>query len=41
MRPSDAYMSVNYAIIGSENGLSPARRQAISWTNAGLWLIEP
>ena len=28
-------------IIGSENGLSPGRRQAIIWTNAGLLLIEP
>ena len=26
-------------IIGSDNGLSPARRQAISWTNAGILLI--
>ena len=28
-------------IIGSDNGLSPARRQAIIWNNAGLLLIEP
>ena len=28
-------------IIGSDNGLSPERRQAIIWTNAGLLLIEP
>ena len=28
-------------IIGSDNGLSPDRRQAIIWTNAGLLLIEP
>ena len=27
------------AIIGSDNGLSPDRRQAIIWTNAGLLLI--
>ena len=27
-------------IIGSENGLSPVRRQAIIWTNAGILLIE-
>ena len=27
--------------IGSDNGLSPARRQAIIWTNAGLLLIGP
>ena len=29
------------AIIGSDNGLSPGRRQAISWTNAGILLIGP
>ena len=29
------------AIIGSDNGLSPERRQAIIWTNAGILLIEP
>ena len=28
-------------IIGSENGLSPDRRQAIIWTNAGILLIGP
>ena len=28
-------------IIGSDNGLSPARRQAIIWTNAGILLIRP
>ena len=27
--------------IGSDNGLSPIRRQAIIWTNAGLLSIEP
>ena len=27
-------------IIGSDNGLSPERRQAIIWTNAGILLIE-
>ena len=26
-------------IIGPDNGLSPGRRQAIIWTNAGIWLI--
>ena len=31
----------NLAIIGSDNGLSPGRRQAIIWTNAGLLLIGP
>ena len=29
------------AIIGSDYGLSPGRRQAIIWTNAGLLLIGP
>ena len=28
-------------IIGSDNGLSPGRHQAIIWTNAGTLLIEP
>ena len=28
-------------IIGPHNGLSPGRRQAIIWTNAGILLIEP
>ena len=27
--------------IGSDNGLSPGRRQAIIWTNAGILLIWP
>ena len=27
-------------IIGSDNGLSPGRRQAITWTNAGTLLIR-
>ena len=27
--------------IGSDNGLSPGRRQAIIWNNAGLLLNEP
>ena len=27
-------------IIGSDNGLSPGRRQAIIWTNAGILLTE-
>ena len=27
--------------IGSDNGLSPGRRQATIWTNAGILLIEP
>ena len=29
----------NLTIIGSDNGLSPDRRQAIIWTNAGILLI--
>ena len=29
------------AIIGSDNGLSPERHQAIIWTNAGILLIGP
>ena len=29
------------AIIVSDNGLSPSRRQAIIWTNAGILLIGP
>ena len=28
-------------IIGSDNGLSPGRRQAIFWNNTGLLLIQP
>ena len=28
-------------IIGSDNGLSPDRLQAIIWTNAGIMLICP
>ena len=28
-------------IIGSDNGLSPGRRQAIIWTNVGILLIAP
>ena len=39
LRPSDAYMRRKLTIIGSDNGLSPGRRQAIIWTNAGiLWI---
>ena len=29
------------SIIGSDNGLSPGRRQAIIWTKAGILLIWP
>ena len=31
----------NLTIIGSDNGLSPGRRQAIIWTNVGILLIGP
>ena len=31
----------NHTIIGSDNGLSPGRRQAIIWTNAGILLFGP
>ena len=31
----------NLTIIGSDNGLSPGRRQAIILTNAGILLIGP
>ena len=33
------YTSVNYTVIGSDNGLSAGRRQAIIWNNAGILLI--
>ena len=41
--PSAAYIyaSLNWAIIGSDNGLSPGRHQATIWTNAGILLIGP
>ena len=35
------YTSLNWVIIGSDNGLSPVRRQAIIWTNAWILLIGP
>ena len=35
------YASANLPTIGSDNGLSPDRRQAIIWTNAGILLIGP
>ena len=34
-------MSVNWVSTGSDNGLSPIRRQAIILTNAGLLSIGP
>ena len=36
-----AYMGLNYVIIGSDNGISPVRRQAIAWTNTDLLSIGP
>ena len=38
LRPGDAY---RLTFTGSDNGLSPGRRQAIIWTNAGILLIGP
>ena len=35
------YVSITYAIIDSDNGLSPGRRQAIIRTNARILLIAP
>ena len=32
---------IKLTIVGSDNGLSPGRRQAIIWTNAGVLLIGP
>ena len=34
------YASVNWAIFGSDNGLSPGRHQAIIQTGAGISLIR-
>ena len=34
-------VSVNWVSVGSDNGLSPVRHQAITWTNGELWLIGP
>ena len=43
LRLSDAYIyaSLNWVIIGSDNGLSPVLGQAIIWTIAGILLIGP
>ena len=38
---SHIYVSVNWVSIGSDNGLSPIRRQAIIKTSAGLLSIGP
>ena len=31
---------IKLTMIGLDNGLSPRRRQAIIWTNAGIFLIK-
>ena len=41
LRPSEHICVGKLTIIGSDNGLSPERRQAIIWTNAGILLIGP
>ena len=46
LRPSDAYIYIyicvgNLTIIDSDTGLSPGRRQAITWTNVGILLFGP
>ena len=41
MAHSELVSSVNYVIIGSDNGLSLDRLQAIIRTNAGMVLIGP
>ena len=33
--------SVNWVIIGLGNGLSPVRRQAITWFSVDVWLAAP
>ena len=35
------YASVNWISIGSDNGLSPVRHQAFTWTNADFLLFGP
>ena len=35
------YVSMNWVIIGSGNGLLPIQCQAIIWTNTGLLLTGP
>ena len=41
LRLNNAYASVNYASIDSDNDLSPVRHQVIIWTNTGTLLITP
>ena len=38
---NSSHPSVNWVSIGSDNGLSPIRHQAIIWTSAELLLIKP
>ena len=40
-RSTNPIQPTNLTIIDSDNGLSPGRRQAIIWTNAGILLIGP
>ena len=39
LRPSDAFVSVNEAIFGSDNDLMPIRCKAKIWTSVGRWAI--
>ena len=39
LRPSDTYMRLDLTVIGSDNGLSSGRHQAIIWTNEEILLI--
>ena len=41
LRPSTHICVGKLTIIGSDNGLSPGRRQAIIWTIVGILLIGP
>ena len=38
---SHMYASLDYAIIGSDNGVAPVRHQTIIWTNADVLSIGP
>ena len=41
MQPGDTYVSVNWIIIGSDNGLAPVYHQAITPTYGKLLSIGP
>ena len=45
LKPTEAewriYVSVNWAVVDSDNGLSPVRHQFIIWSSAGLLLTGP